>query len=299
VAEQSIPSGIQFLPLHADIPGYERMFCSYLLCGEKRALVDIGPSAVLTSLLSALHERGVGPEEIEYIVLTHIHMDHAGGVGAAVKHMKNARVIAHERARFHLTNPAKLWQASVRTLGDLAMQYGSIEPVPGDRIIDAADKMDLDVGGDLRPILYLTPGHAYHHLSLFEHAGRALMAGEAAGVCVNGAQRPSTPPPFDFNETLASIDRLIALEPRTICYAHLGCYDDAVRLLEVARRQLVDWRGEIRRASDAGMSPEEMFEMLKRGDRTLDYLLDLSVDEYERERKMIVNSIIGLSTRDD
>jgi hypothetical protein len=77
-------------------------------------------------------------------------MDHSGGVGAAIKEMKNAKVIAHERARVHLIDPTKLWKASLRVLGDLAMQYGTIEPVPEDRIVDAIDEMDLDLGQDLQ-----------------------------------------------------------------------------------------------------------------------------------------------------
>ena len=297
--ERTITSSIKFLPLHADIPGYERFFGSYLLCGDKYALVDVGPDAVLPGLLSALTEQEIEPGEIDYIILTHIHMDHSGGVGAAVKEMKNARVIAHERARFHLTDPTRLWNASLKVLGDLALQYGAIEPVPEDRILDATDEMDLELGSGLQVRLYLTPGHAYHHLSIFDCANQVLIVGEAAGVCVNGALRPSTPPPFEFEEALASIDRLIALEPGIICYAHLGCYDNAIELLKLARRQLVEWREIIKLAAINGISPEEIFDVLKRHDRSLDYLLDLSPDEYEREHKMLVNSIIGLSTQDD
>ena len=296
MVEQPITSSIRFLPLYAKIPGYERFFCSYLLCGEKYALVDVGPTAVSHSIFPALEEQGIGPERIDYILLTHIHMDHAGGIGAAVREMKNAKVIAHGRARSHLTDPTRLWNASLRVLGDLAKQYGTIEPVPDDRIIDAVDEMGLDLGQDLRVRLYLTPGHAYHHLSLFDSASGVLIVGEAAGVCTNGALRPSTPPPFEFEEALTSIDRLIALQPEMICFAHIGCYHDAVELLKLARRQLVEWHRIAKPAADDGVSPERILDVLKRYDRSLDYLLDLDVDEYEREHKMIINSIIGIST---
>jgi len=299
MAEQSLTSHIKYLPLYTNIPGYERFFCSYLLYGEKYALVDVGPTAVSNSLFSMLAEQGIEPDQIDYIILTHIHMDHSGGIGAAVKEMKNAKVVAHGRARFHLTDPTKLWKASLRVLGDLAMQYGTIEPVPEDRIVDAVDEMDLGLGPGLQVKLLLTPGHAYHHLSLFDSESEVLIAGEAAGVCVNGALRPSTPPPFEFEETVTSIDRLIALEPKKICYAHLGCYDNAVELLKTARLQLVEWRRIAKRAANEGISPEKILDVLKRHDHSLDYLLDLSVDEYEREHKMLINNIIGLSTQDD
>jgi glyoxylase-like metal-dependent hydrolase (beta-lactamase superfamily II) len=295
VRHSSITPTITLLSLHPDIPGYERFFGTYLLTGEKRVLVDVGPSAVLPSLLSALDNVGVGHSEIDYVVLTHIHMDHSGGIGAALKHLDRARVVAHSRAVPHLIDPARLWQASRKTLGELADQYGRIEPVPEGRIVPAADGMKLDLGAGLDVEVYLTPGHAQHHLSLFDRGSGVLLVGEAAGVCIDGALRPSTPPPFRLEETLASIDRLVALEPRRICYAHLGCYDNPRELLEEAKRQLLSWREVARADREEGGSPEETLERLRREDPVLAYLADLSPTECEREVKMLVNSVAGLA----
>jgi len=292
---KSISSTLRCLPLQASIPGYESFFGTYLFCGDKKAIVDVGPTDVLPSLLSVLADQSIGLDEIDYIILTHIHIDHAGGVGAAAKKMKNAKIVAHERARPHLINPARLWEASIKTLGELANQYGSIEPVSEERIISAEDLMKLDLGRGLQLEIHLTPGHAPHHLSLLDRSNGVLLVGEAAGVCQDSALRPSTPPPFRFEEALSSIDRLIALEPMKVCYAHLGCYDDGIDLLKLAKQQLVEWREAVKLGVKDNKSPEEIFKALQRNDRSLDYLSKLNRDEYERECKMLINSVIGLT----
>jgi glyoxylase-like metal-dependent hydrolase (beta-lactamase superfamily II) len=292
---QSIEPTIRLLALEPGIPGYDRFFATYLLSGEKNAIVDVGPAAALPSLLSALADLGMSPGDVDYIVLTHIHIDHSGGIGAAAREMRRARVVAHDRALRHLIDPTKLWEASQRTLGDLAIEYGRPEPVPEDRMQSAAGLTTLDLGRGLVFDVLLTPGHAPHHLSLFEPSNRMLIAGEAAGVCIDGTVRLSTPPPFDLEETLASIDMLAGLEPERICYAHFGCYDDGVSLLNVARERLLSWHSAVARAVEAEMHPEDILIALREQDSSLDYLSTLGPEEYQRERKMLVNSIIGLS----
>ena len=208
--------------------------------------------------------------------------------------MRKARVLAHARARPHLINPEKLWQASRKTLGELALQYGDIEPVPEDSIIDVEDTMKLDLGNGLTLEIYLTPGHAPHHLSIFDRADGILIAGEAAGVCVNGNLRLATPPPFRLEETLSSIDRLIALEPQTICYGHFGCYDNAPGNLRFVRQKLLDWYETVKSAAKAGSEPEAIFNMLRKTDRSMDYLNRLTPDQYNREYLLLLNSVKGI-----
>ena len=291
----SITPTLKLIALQPGIPGYDRFFGAYVFRGERNAIVDVGPATAMPSLITALADLGLSPTEIDYIVLTHIHIDHSGGVGAAVRQMGRAKVVAHSRARPHLIDPTRLWEASLKTLGDLATRYGIVEPVPEDRIVSAADNMKLDLGEGLELDVILTPGHASHHLSLFDRASSVLIAGEAAGVCIDGTIRVSTPPPFAFEEALSSIDRLIALGPEKVCYAHFGCYDDGPHLLNLARERLVSWRDAVAIAVKAGKTPDEIFAALKQEDRSLDYLATLDQDAYAREHKMLVNSIIGLS----
>jgi glyoxylase-like metal-dependent hydrolase (beta-lactamase superfamily II) len=209
--------------------------------------------------------------------------------------MTTARVIAHERAHRHLVDPARLWQASQQTLGNLALQYGSIDPVPEDIIIDAEDSMKLDLGRGLILEIYITPGHAPHHLSIFDRTNSVLIAGEAAGVCLDGAIRLATPPPFKLEETLASIDKLIALKPKSIGYGHFGCYDNAPERLSVARQQLLTWYEIVIPLARQNKSPEEILTVLRGKDPNLAYLDRLSQDARNREHALLINTINGLS----
>lgn len=276
------------------IPGYGRFICSYLLLGGKKVLVDPGPAAAVPGLLEALDEAGVKPEEIDYIVLTHIHMDHAGGTGEAIKRMPHAAVIAHGRAIQHLVDPQKLWDASLKTLGELALKYGRIEPVPENRITAASDGMVIDPGGlDLQ--ILLTPGHAIHHLSLFERANKILIAGEAAGVCIDGAVRPATPPPFRLEETLASVDRLIEIKPEKVCYGHFGCYDGGLERLKLYREKLTTWHTIINAEAGRGKNADGILTVLRENDPDLGYLEKLDRDEYAREHTLLLNTINGMA----
>jgi glyoxylase-like metal-dependent hydrolase (beta-lactamase superfamily II) len=291
----TITPNIRLLYLQPPIPGYKKFIGPYLISDEKNAVVDTGPTAALPSLLSALNEADINPEDIDYIVFTHIHIDHAGGAGGVARALPNARVLAHSRAHEHLINPSALWEASLKVLGDYAIKSGPIEPVPEDRLMDATDQMKLDLGHELTLEIYLTPGHAVHHLSLFDRVNGVLLAGEAAGVCINGSIRMATPPPFKLEVTLSSIDKLIALEPRKLCYSHFGCYDNGLERLKLYRRKLVEWYEIISSAASGGKNPEEILKVLREKDRDLGYLDKLDSDVYSRELSLLVNSIRGIA----
>ena len=290
----TITPTLKLINLQLPIPGHEEFIGAYLFCGERNAVVDIGPTVAVPSLLSALAKIGMSGEEIDYVVLTHIHIDHAGGVGTVIREMSRAKVLTHSRAVSHLVDPTMLWQASRKTLGDLALKYGNIEPVPEDRIEVARDGMKLDLGRGLVLEIYLTPGHAAHHLSLFDRGSGVLITGEAAGVCIDGIVRLATPPPFKFEEALSSIDKLIALKPRRLCYGHFGCYDGAPEQLVLIRQKLVAWYEIVGTAAKGGKNLEEILVILREKDRSLDYLSALGPDEYRREHLFLVNNISGL-----
>ncbi len=276
--------------------GYRRFIGGYLICGdEKKAVVETGPTAAVPNLLTALDDLGVARDEIDYIFLTHIHIDHGGGIGTAARAMPNARVVVHERGRRHLVDPTRLWQASVATLGEMAHRYGEIEAVPEERIIDASDEMQFDLGGVVLETL-LTPGHAPHHLSIYCRPDDVLLAGEAAGCLCDGKPRPATPPPFRLDVSLASLDRLIALAPGKLCFGHFGCHDDAVTRMKTARQQLVTWYETINAAAAAGKEPAEILARLREVDSALDFLDGLDEATFEREHSLLFNTIRGMTT---
>jgi glyoxylase-like metal-dependent hydrolase (beta-lactamase superfamily II) len=291
----TITANIRLLHLLPPIPGYSRFIGPYLLSGEKNAVVDIGPTTALPALFSALEKVEIKAEDISYILFTHIHIDHAGGAGGAAKAMPNAKVLAHSRARAHLINPATLWESSLKVLGDYAVKSGPLEPVPESKLIDASDGMKLDLGRGLILEVYVTPGHAVHHLSFFEPSNSVLLAGEAAGVCINGRLRVATPPPFKLEVTLSSIDKLIELRPQKICYSHFGCYDDGVGQLKLYRKKLLEWHELIGFEARMGKNPEEILMSLRKKDMDLDYLDELEADVYSREISLIYNSIRGIA----
>jgi glyoxylase-like metal-dependent hydrolase (beta-lactamase superfamily II) len=294
----TVAPNVRLLHLRPPIPGYYEFIGPYLLLGEDSAVIDIGPSAAVPSFLSSLTKTSIHPADIAYIIFTHIHIDHAGSAGAASKALPKAKVIAHSRAREHLINPKLLWEASLRVLGDYAVKSGPIEPVPEGRIIDAADGMKLNLGRGLALEIYLTPGHAVHHLCVFYPAAGLLFCGEAAGVCINGAVRLATPPPFKLEVMLSSIDKLIKLKPNKLCYSHFGCYDDAVKRLKLYRKKVVEWYDVVNSEAIMGKDLPAILEVLRKRDRDLDYLNDLDAEIYSRELSLIFNSIRGLAGTD-
>ena len=293
---QEITPNLKLLSSHPTLAGFEDFIGTYLFYSDKKALVDVGSKAAIPGLLNVMSQAGVHPDEIDYIILTHRHMDHAGGIGQAVKEMKNARVLAHPRAYNHLVDPAVLWKASQETLGALALKYGKIDPVPENRIIVAQDGMKLDLGKGLVLEIYLTPGHAPHHICVFDRKESILLAGDTAGIYMNGFLRPGTPPPFRFHDYMTSLDRMIALKPTKIGYAHFGCYDNAVTRLRVVKAQTMLWCDIAQAGVKKGKTAEEIIELIGKKDKTIDKINALDKSIFQRDRTLIVNTIRGLMT---
>lgn len=287
---------IKYLATKPPIPGYEEFIGTYLILGEKRALVDIGPRVAVPGLLSALSLAGVRPVDIDYIILTHIHIDHAGGTGTAIKEMKNARVLTHSRGKAHLIDPAVLWQASQDTLGELAIKYGSYEPVSEERIITAQEGVKLDLGKGLTLEIYLTPGHAAHHMSLYEIKNDVLFSGDSAGVYTNGLLRLTTPPTFRLGESLESLDKMIGLHPKKLGYAHFGCYDNAVERLHAYRGKLLLVYEIAQSGAKEGKTVDDVIKLIRAHDRSFDDFEKLDKDIYQREYDLLSDSVRGLMT---
>ncbi|GAI02482.1 unnamed protein product, partial [marine sediment metagenome] len=160
----SLAHNLKLIDVAPPIPGFEKFISVYVLKAKKVALIDVGPSVSVENLMAGLGELNINPTDISYIFATHIHIDHAGGIGKAIKQMPNAMVVVQERGRPHLIEPARLWEDSQRALGERALKYGAIEPVPQDKILVVKEGMIINLG-EMKIEVLSTPGHASHHLS--------------------------------------------------------------------------------------------------------------------------------------
>jgi glyoxylase-like metal-dependent hydrolase (beta-lactamase superfamily II) len=275
------------------LEGFRRFISSWLYRGEAfTLLVDPGPLSTIPLLVGEL--RRLGLERLDYILLTHIHIDHAGGAGALLREFPEAKVICHPEGVRHLVSPEKLWEGSRKVLGKLLTDvYGEIVPVPAEKI------GFQDIIGETGVRAFLTPGHAQHHLCfLLEDL---LFAGEVAGVRSDVPEgiymRPATPPRFELEVALDSIDRMIALAPRTMVFAHYGLVGDAVGHLEIARRQLLLWvQGVAETASFEESEREEaLFRWLQERDEIYRNIHQLPPDIHARERIFLGNTLRGMS----
>ncbi len=279
------------IALNPSLDGFDRFLGVWFYAGPPRVLVDVGPAATAPQLIAALED--IGARQIDQILLTHIHIDHAGGLGAVAAAFPGAQVIVHSRGIAHLTDPARLWAGSLKTLGATAEAYGPIQAVEEDRLTAAEDLNHPGIA------TILTPGHAPHHVSY--QLDDLLFAGEAAGVCLaadsgKDFMRPATPPPFRLETALRSIDALLALRPGRIGYSHFGLRDDAPAQLQAHRDQLLRWRAVV--ADEAPRHPADQavsacLQRLLREDPGLQAFTHLSPAHQRRESSFLQNSLRG------
>jgi glyoxylase-like metal-dependent hydrolase (beta-lactamase superfamily II) len=223
--------------------GIKNFIASYILKGKQSAIVETGPTSSIPNLLYCLRELNIKPDEVAYVAVSHIHLDHGGGAGTLLKHLPKAKVVVHSRGAPHLADPEKLWQQSKMVLGRITEMYGKPESVPEDRIIAATDGMALDVGNGVKLKVIETLGHASHHLSYYVPLSNGIFPGDAAGIYLNeiGVIVPTTPAPFRLDIALTSLDKLKALKPTALYYSHFGKADRAVEKLQAYERQLRLW----------------------------------------------------------
>jgi len=212
----------------------------YLIVERGRVVVvDTASNACLPRALDALRSLGLTPASVDYVFLTHVHLDHAGGAGAMMQAFPEARLVAHPRGAPHMADPTRLFAAVQAVYGEAQARrrYGTLLPVPAERILAAADGHILDLGGRILVCLD-TPGHARHHLSLLDTRGGGLFAGEAFGISLRELDvtgRPSilpaiAPTQFDPVAMRASVERILSLRPSALYLAHFGQIRDVSRL---------------------------------------------------------------------
>src|SRR5580700_2598354 len=218
--------------------GWTRVTAGYLIEGPSPVLVETGSQSSVPTLLAALAELGVGASDLAGVVVTHIHLDHAGGVGDVARAFPKATVYVHEKGARHLADPARLVDSASRVYGPLLDSlYGRLDPTPAERIHVLGDLEEIRVSASRSLVSVDSPGHAKHHLALHDSLSGVLFAGDAVGVKLPdaGVLRPSTPPPdFDLDLALHSLHRFADRRPTALALAHYGMLEEPLDVLDEA-----------------------------------------------------------------
>jgi glyoxylase-like metal-dependent hydrolase (beta-lactamase superfamily II) len=280
--------------IDVETAGIKNFIASYILKGKQVAMVETGPTSSVPNLLFCLKELNVKPEDVVYVAVSHIHLDHGGGVGRLLKYLPKAKVVVHPRGAPHLANPEKLWQQSKEVMGSIAEMYGKPEPVPEERIIAASDGMTFDVGNNVRLRVVETLGHASHHVSYYEPLSEGIFPGDAAGIYLNEIDVivPTTPPPFRLDVALASLDRLISLKPKVLYYSHFGKAYNAVEKLQTYAQQLKLWA----KITRQGIENKESLEAISKRIIESDVAVQ-KAKEYIKAQPVLSETVLNESVR--
>jgi glyoxylase-like metal-dependent hydrolase (beta-lactamase superfamily II) len=249
-------------PLDLRHLGHERVIGSYLLETEDgTALQDCGPTTCVPELKACLAERGLELTDVRHLLLSHIHLDHAGAAGVLVREHPGLQVHVSEIGAPHLVDPSRLERSARRLYGDdFDRLWGELAPVPGENIHVVGDKT-------LGLATFPSPGHASHHVCYLDREG-TLYAGDAAGVRIRPSEfvLPPTPPPeVDLEVWGQTLDEIARLAPERMALIHFGVFEDVERHLEELRRRLHEWAERVR----AGAT-EEQFAALAADDLAAD-----------------------------
>ncbi|GAA2863203.1 MBL fold metallo-hydrolase [Streptosporangium fragile] len=266
--------------------GYSGITAGYLILGDRPCLVETGTSTSAPVVRDALTSLGVGPGDLATVVVTHIHLDHAGGVGDIAGFYPQAEIVVHEKGARHLADPSRLMASARMVWGDrLDTLFGELSPTDASRIRALGDTGAIDLGNGRTLSSHYSPGHAKHHVGLIDSGTGDLYVGDAAGVYLpqTGDLRPATPPPdFDLQTALDSIALFEALGPQRLLFSHYGPVTDVKETLGRSAEELRVWVDLTRQAHSEGMDLDHAVAMVR--DRTRERYAALKADEATAEQ---------------
>jgi glyoxylase-like metal-dependent hydrolase (beta-lactamase superfamily II) len=237
--------GADLSAIDTRMSGYEGITSAYLFRTSRPCLVETGTATSAAVVRDTLGQLGVGPDDLATIVVTHIHLDHAGGVGTLARMFPSAEVVVHERGARHLVDPDRLMTSARRVFGQVLDDvFGVLEPTDAARVRTLGDTGSIDLGAGRALHSFYAPGHAQHHVGLVDATTGDLFVGDAAGVYVpeTADLRPSTPPPdFDLDLALATLRRFRDVRPSRLLFSHFGPVQDVPESLGRAEDELRLW----------------------------------------------------------
>ncbi|MBI2288189.1 MAG: MBL fold metallo-hydrolase [Chloroflexi bacterium] len=219
----------------------------YLINEEKKALIDTGPTPSANVVLDGIKETGVSPADIDYLIVTHIHLDHAGGAGFLIRDMPKAQAVVHNRGARHLIDPTRLVSSAMAAqdrVDEGLVKETEVVPIAAERVKSVYDGDTIRLGERQTLRIIDAPGHAPHELCIHESRNNGLFTGDAAGICV-GAHKAlimvNAPPSFDLELSLTTVKKLMEIQPSRLYYAHFDVADDAEQKLRWALDTLNLW----------------------------------------------------------
>ena len=251
--------------IEARIPRARFVFSVYLLAREEAVLIEPGPSVAVPSILEGMRQLGL--DELAVIMPTHIHMDHGGGAGMLAKEFPRAKVVVHPKAAKHALDPSRLIDSTrIAYSDDFEKTYGPILPIKESQLTIAEDGDVIRAGGRGLRMIH-SPGHAFHHMSIFDEKTHNLFCGEALGVSTAGAESIVMPAvsvgDLDVDAYLESIEKLRELQPRMLFYPHEGGARTPGDIFDRIRENTVMLRDLILEARKEGRSTEEIEERIR------------------------------------
>jgi glyoxylase-like metal-dependent hydrolase (beta-lactamase superfamily II) len=260
------PLGHEVFQIDTRMAGYQGVTAGYLIRSDRPCLVETGTAPSAPIVRQALAELGVRAGDLATVVVTHIHLDHAGGVGDVARMYPSAEVVVHEHGARHLVDPTRLMASARRVYGEeLDDLFGTLAPTPAERIRAVDGVGVVDLGGGRKLESHYSPGHAKHHVGLLDSVSGDLYVGDAAGIYIpeTGDQRPASPPPdFDLDTALGSLRLFADLAPTRLLFSHYGPVTAVAQALDRSAEELRVWVEETKRAHRTGLDLDHAVAML-------------------------------------
>src|SRR4051794_23162902 len=291
--DDTFEAASRLVAVDTKMSGRYRVTSAYLVQAREPALIETGPATSADAVTAALETLGLGRDDLAHVVVTHIHLDHAGGAGTIAERFPSAAVWVHERGARHLADPSRLWSSAAQVYGGedrLTEMFGPMQPIDPDRIRSVGEGDRIELGGRSLDVMY-TPGHASHHVSLVDSQSGALFTGDALGIHFPDVRvlRPATPPPdVDVEAAVDSIERIRARAESALMFSHFGPVREVDELCAIAADRIRVWAGVVRDAMEETDDIDRIAEILAA--RTAREFDEAGAGPAERERYELLSS---------
>lgn len=246
--------------------GRPGVVAAYIILGKEHALIDMGYASSAPTVLVDIKESEIEGEGIDYLLPTHVHLDHSGACGGLAETFVGASIRVHPKGERHLVDPSRLWEGAGELFGaELMKLYGRPQPINGSRVRAIGDGEEISLGNGLTLRSIWTPGHASHHLSYELEGTGTVFTGDAVGITYPAFPIliPTTPPTsFNLEAAIASLQRIREVSPKRLATPHYGVIHDAVSSIDANIRSLQDWAAKINKMVRSGLSTNSIITTL-------------------------------------